>query len=383
MGTTRALAMPGSAWLSDRLREARNRLLESQRFQRMAARFPLTRRVSARKAKACFDLCAGFVYSQVLQACVRLDLFDKLARRPMTLPDIARETALAPDRARRLVLAAVALELLETRSGERYGLGPLGAAMRGNPGVRAMIAHHELFYADMADPVALLRGEVANPRLAAYWPYATAPDRQGLDADAVGPYTDLMAASQQFVADDILNAHDVTRHRRVMDIGGGDGSFLRAVARREAGPLLTLFDLPSVVAMAGPRFEAEGLAPRVTLVGGDFTRDALPGGHDLMTLVRVLHDHDDAVVERLLAAAHAALEPGGVLLVGEPLSGEAQSATFSDAYFGFYLLAMGTGRTRSAAEICAMLTAAGFAEARAVPTPRPIMTGLVMARKAG
>jgi demethylspheroidene O-methyltransferase len=380
-----ALRMPsahGGNWLSDRWREARNRLLVSQRFQRFAARFPLTRGISAAKAQACFDLCAGFVYSQVLFACVRLGLFEHLARRPLTLAAIADETRLSLDAARRLVLAAVSLDLVEERSGGRYGLGPLGAAMRGNPGVGAMIEHHALFYADMADPVALLRGEAGRSHLAGYWPYAGAADRAALKPDEVGAYTELMAASQQFVAEDILDAHDVTRHRRLMDIGGGDGSFLRAAARRGASPQLTLFDLPSVVALAGPRFAAQGLADRVTLAGGDFTRDPLPSGHDLITLVRVAHDHDDAVVAALLKSAHAALEPGGTLLIGEPMAGDARSAAFSDAYFGFYLLAMGTGRTRTPDELCAMLRTAGFAEARCIATPRPIMTGLVAARKA-
>jgi demethylspheroidene O-methyltransferase len=382
MTAAREPAIPLGHWLSDRLHALRDRLLASQRFQQMAARFPLTRGVSARKARACFDLCAGFVYSQVLYACVKLDLLEAVARRPLTLDEIAAQTRLAPDRARRLVLAAVSLDLMEPRAGARYGLGQLGAAMRANPGVRAMIEHHHLFYADMADPLALLRGEVAEPRLARYWPYATADDRAGLSGAAVGPYTDLMAASQQFVADDILKAYDITRHRRLLDVGGGDGSFLRAAARRGREPLLTLFDLPAVVDLAGPRFAAAGLEARVTLAGGDFTAGALPPGHDLITLVRVAHDHDDAVVNALLKAAHAALEPGGVLLIGEPMAGDPASATFADAYFGFYLLAMGTGRTRTAPDLCAMLAAAGFAEARQLPMPRPIMTGLVMARKA-
>jgi demethylspheroidene O-methyltransferase len=222
---------------------------------------------------------------------------------------------------------------------------------------------------------------VTSPRLAGYWPYATVADRAGLRGEAIGAYTDLMATSQQFVADDILGAYDVTRHRRLMDVGGGDGSFLRAVARRGPEPELTLFDLPAVVEIARPRLAAAGLSGRVHLAGGDFTRDPLPSGHDAITLVRVAHDHDDAVVMQLFRAAHAALEPGGVLLIGEPLAGDPSSATFSDAYFGFYLLAMGTGRTRTPAELCTMLRAAGFGQARQLSTPRPIMTGLVMATR--
>jgi len=391
-GSGRGPAPPSTApgWrlrLSDRLHGWRDALLASQRFQIMAARFPLTRRVSARKARACFDLCAGFVYSQVLFACVKLDLFELVARRPLALDRIAEHAGLSPDAARRLLLAAASLDLLEQRGQDergqpRFGLGQLGAAMRANPGVKAMIEHHAMFYADMADPVALLRGEVAAPQLARYWPYADGVDPAALAPADVAPYTDLMATSQQFVAEDVLDAYDIRRHRRLMDVGGGDGSFLRSAARRAPDIALTLFDLPAVVATAAPRFEAAGLAARVTLAGGSFSHDVLPPGADLITLVRIAHDHGDDTVAALLAAIHAALEPGGTLLIAEPMAGDAASAPMADAYFGFYLLAMGKGRARRPEELIAMARRAGFAEARQIATPRPLLSGLIQANKA-
>ncbi len=374
---------PGLFWtrLVDGIYAARDRLLASQRFQIMAARFPLTRRISERRARACFDLCAGFVYSQVLFACVKLDVFELLARKPLTVPEFAEAVQLSPDAARRLLLAAASLDLLQPRGGERFGLGQLGAAMRGNPGVKAMIEHHAMFYADMAEPVALLRGEIAAPALARYWPYADGIDPAALTADAVVPYTELMATSQQFVAEDVLDAYPVGRHQRLMDVGGGDGSFLRSAARRAPLLALTLFDLPAVVETARPRFAADGLSQRATLVGGSFSHDPLPRGADLITLVRIAHDHGDETVQNLLSAIHDALEPGGTLLIAEPMAGHAASAPMADAYFGFYLLAMGKGRARRPAELIAMLHASGFQNARQIATPRPLLTGLICAEK--
>jgi demethylspheroidene O-methyltransferase len=364
----------------------RDALLASERFQAFAARFPLTRRVSARKAKACFDLCAGFVYSQVLFACVKLDLFERLARRSQTVEELAAATGLRPERMGRLLLAAASLDLVERRAGGRYGLGMLGAAMRANPGVRAMIEHHAMFYADMADPVALLRGEGAPTRLSRYWPYADGEtgdgsSRKALGVQDVAAYTDLMAASQQLVARDILDAVDLKGVRRILDVGGGDGSFLRAVHDRAPGLNLALFDLPAVVEQARSRFAAAGLEDKVALHGGDFHADALPAGADLISLVRIAHDHDDVAVAGLLARAFAALPPGGRLLIGEPMAGSRETGRMADAYFGFYLLAMGTGRARRPDELIAMLTAAGFTEARVLATPRPLLTGVITARK--
>jgi demethylspheroidene O-methyltransferase len=53
-----------------------------------------------------------------------------------------------------------------------------------------------------------------------------------------------------------------------------------------------------------------------------------------------------------------------------------------DAYFGLYLLAMGKGRARSAARLTDLMTKAGFAEVRAIPTALPLQTGMLLARVA-
>ena len=67
--------------LRERLGDFRNRKVADPAFRRWASRFPLTRSVARRQARALFDLTAGFVYSQVLAACVRVDLFEMLAAR--------------------------------------------------------------------------------------------------------------------------------------------------------------------------------------------------------------------------------------------------------------------------------------------------------------
>ena len=67
------------ATVVERIRDWRSRVIADARFQRWAASSPLTRRLAQRKARALFDLCAGFVYSQVLSACVKLEVFDLLA----------------------------------------------------------------------------------------------------------------------------------------------------------------------------------------------------------------------------------------------------------------------------------------------------------------
>ncbi len=371
-----------------RLAHAAMRLQARPAFRRAAAAFPPTRPVARARARALFDLCAGFVYSQVLLATVRLDLPRRLLDGPRTAASLAPELSLDEPAAERLLAAAASLRLLAVRGTEQgralYGPGPLGAALVDNPGVLAMIEHHGLLYDDLRDPLALLRGTHAPTALAAYWPYAATPPADSvpgpdLRPESVAPYSELMAASQRIVADEVLAAYRVRRHRHLLDVGGGSGAFLLAAAEHAPHLRLTLFDLPAVAALARARLGRSPGTGRFDAVGGDFSRDPLPQGADLASLIRVLHDHDDATALALLRAIRVALVPGGTLLIGEPMSGTPGAEPAGDAYFGFYLLAMGSGRPRTPARIQAMLAEAGFARSRLLRTRTPLVARAIVA----
>jgi demethylspheroidene O-methyltransferase len=360
----------------------RNGLLSSPRFQRWAARFPLTRFVARRRASALFDLCAGFVYSQVLLASVQAGLFELLAAGPLTLEELSPRLSLRPEAARRLLDAASSLRLAERLGPGFYGLGIHGAALLGNPAVSEMVKHHALVYRDLAEPLRLLRGEGRETELGRFWTYAGAGVGVGAGGGADG-YSELMARSLSLVAEDVLEAYPVGRHRKVLDVAGGEGAFLEAIAARDPGPSLLLFELPDVAHRARARLARAGLAGRAEVLAGDLFLDPLPEGADLITLLRVLHDHDDDRVLQLLRAVRRALRPGGVLLIAEPMSDTPGAAPMGDAYFGFYLLAMGQGRPRSPVALCELLREAGFARARSLPTRRPLLTQLLVAEAAG
>jgi DNA-binding transcriptional ArsR family regulator len=192
----------------------RDRLLASPGFQRWSLRCPLTRPIARRQARALFDVCAGFVYSQVLYACVRLELFRRLADGPRSVDELAESTGVPAAEMRRLLQAAAGLDLVEHRDEADYGLGPLGAALRGNPAIAAMVDHHHLLYADLVDPLALLRGEMEQTHLGRYWGYAGHASPAQLDSSEVASYTGLMAASQSLIADQVIEAVALSRHRR-------------------------------------------------------------------------------------------------------------------------------------------------------------------------
>jgi demethylspheroidene O-methyltransferase len=188
-----------------------------------------------------------------------------------------------------------------------------------------------------------------------------------------------MTSSQALISGEVLDAYPMRRHRVLLDIGGGEGSFLIAAGQRYPGLGMLLFDLPAVAARAAAGFESAGLGPRARIFGGDFFRQPLPKGADLISLIRVLHDHDDGQALAILRRAHAALPKGGVLLIAEPMSGTSGAEPIGDAYFGFYLTAMGSGRPRTPGEIEQLLRQAGFRRSRLFPTRTPMIVRVIAA----
>jgi demethylspheroidene O-methyltransferase len=381
LGPQPAQELPHVSSVAERWLSIRNRLLANPRFQKFAASTPGIRTIARGKASTVFDLLSGFIYSQVLLACVRLDLFRLLEKEPLTFEAIAAHADLPLDPARRLLDAAVSLDLMCRLKDGRYGLGMNGAAILANPGIAAMIEHNAILYQDLADPVDFLRHPDRETALSRYWAYAQSEDPSKLPDEAVGGYSALMSASQPLVASEILDAYPFQNHKCLMDVGGGEGRFLCSAGAHYPHLALMMFDLPAVAARAEKNITASGLTHRAQVFGGSFFTDELPKGADIVTLVRILHDHDDDKAAQLLANIHRALPPGGHLLIAEPLAETRGAQRMGDAYFGFYLMAMRSGRPRSLETIEKMLHRGGFGGVRAVPTRVPLQTSLIVAQR--
>lgn len=357
------------------------RMIATPSFQELVAKLPFVRRIARRDGQLIFDIVQGFVRSQVLFALVELDLPRRLTGTPASADMLAVSCGLDRDRMALLLRAGAALGLLRRRRDGCYATTRKGAALAGVPGLQAMILHHGAFYRDLGDPLAVLRGELET-ELADFWPYVLGG--AGGDAATTERYSRLMADTQALVAKETIRAIRLSGMSSVLDVGGGSGRFLIELAGHFPQARFELFDLDPVMPEARRRIAEAGLSQRIAVSPGSFRHDPLPKGHDTITLVRVLYDHDDATVADLLAKVHDALPRGGRLIVSEPMSGGDNAPDpITDVYFAFYTLAMRTGRTRSVAEISKMCRAAGFDDIRHVPTYRSYVTSVVTARRAG
>jgi demethylspheroidene O-methyltransferase len=356
----------------------RNAILSSPAFQRWASRTPVIRGIARRRAAAQFDMIAGFVYSQILAAFVQAGLIKFLNGHLRSFDEIAKSTGLSPDATDRLLQAGQSLQIAESPQPGLWTLGEAGAPLSANEGAMAMIRHHHLLYSDLADPLALLaKNRREETALSAYWTYASKDDSK---AEAAG-YSALMTATQPMVSQQIIDAYDFSGHKKMLDIGGGSGAFTAAIAAAAPDLEFGIFDLPGVIAETGKRQAGDLLSRRIELHGGSFKQTDFPAGYDLITLVRILHDHDDDISQALLTKIYHALPKGGRLLIVEPMSESDHAARMGDAYFGLYLWAMGSGRPRSSSEIRTMLEKAGFTTVETVKTALPIITSALVSIK--
>jgi len=361
--------------LLDRLHIHKDKLIANSRFQNTVAKIPFLRSIAKKRANQLFDVMAGFVYSQILLACIRLNIFNYLKDGPLTLEAIKNECGLERAPLKQLLDAAVSIHLLEIRTNHRYGLGKLGAPLVENSALAAMIEHHSVLYEDLRDPLLLLSGKLKSKKLEKFWPYVSndLEDQESLkDQDRVKDYSDLMSASLPLVADQVLGAYDFSRHHCLLDIGGGQGTFLKRVHLQSPRLERMLFDLPGVANLAAENFSANSENQSIKVFGGDFFKDELPSGADLITLIRVIFDHDDERVKILLGSIFRALSPGGKLLIAEPMAETPDHPPMGHAYFGFYLMAMGRGRPRTVDEIGQLALQAGFKSVEILPSDMPI-----------
>ena len=143
------------------------------------------------------------------------------------------------------------------------------------------------------------------------------PPREPGDVEALEAWMRTTAAETMAA---IQEAVDLNRVRRLLDVAGGDGTMAVHYARRYPKLHVTIFNLPASAKLARENVARAGLGRRIRVVEGDFRRDALPRGYDLVQFSRVLADWPEQLCRRLLAEAQASLVPGGQVVICEPLA---------------------------------------------------------------
>jgi SAM-dependent methyltransferase len=252
-------------------------------------------------------IASGFMAAKHLFAASQLGLFEALAESPATLEALAARTGLTRRAARISADAMVALGLLE-RNGDVYRNGEAAAAFLAGR-TPADLRPFLRFWDQLSYPVwtnlADALGKGPSKEIFDLEPKLQEVASAGIEAILTGPANALAAG------------YDFQRHRRLLDIGGGTGSWSIAAARQNPGLTATVFELPVVAEVARKRIAAAGLADRIDVRAGDVLKEALPVDHDVFLMANLIHYWSPEQNRALLEAVRAAAAPGARLLLAD------------------------------------------------------------------
>ncbi len=261
-------------------------------------------------------LVNGYQVSQAIHVAASLGIADLLAAGPRASEELAADTGTHPGALYRLLRALAAVGVLEEDGERRFVLTPLGEPLRSDvadsiAGWAAFVGRPYYWQAWSALGESVRSGENAFRQVhgVGVWEYRSTRPEEALVFDRA------MASVSGRVGRALVAAYDFGRFGTVADVGGGHGGFLAALLTANPAMRGVLFDLPHVVATAGPTLQAAGVAERCRIEAGSFF-DAVPAGSDAYVLMHVIHDWEDAeAVEILRTCARAAAGSAPVLLV--------------------------------------------------------------------
>jgi len=322
---------------------------------------------------ALLETAQGAWVTQALYAAAKLGIADELAHGPKTAEEVAARVGGDPDSVFRLMRMLAGRSVLRHRADGRFELTAMGQALRADvpDSLRSMVLfigspEHWAEWGELLHSVQT--GQPAPEKLygKSYFDHLDgAPEQAAM-------FNDAMSTMASLANDLVIPTYDFSGFRLIADVGGGHGRLLSAILRSTPQARGILFDLPSVIAGAGPVLDEAGVANRCAFEGGSFM-DSVPDGADAYVLKSIIHDWDDDMAEKILRNVRTAISPNGRLLLLELVLPERATANWG-AVLDMEMLVTVGGRERTRAEFASLLARCGFRLTRVVDTATPMMS---------
>jgi len=324
-----------------------------------------------------WDIVMGIYGYQAVLLCHDLKLFPYLAGEPRTLQEVAAALNIAPRPAQALLQACTALELVRVEEG-RYSLTAVAEdyLLESSPFYFGGFLDHTLAHRSVLSFDSLKEAVLTNS--AQVYGGAELYRSHTEQGELARAFTRMMHSHSMAPARAWPEKIDLSASRTLLDIGGGSG--VHSIGAALAWPQLRaiLFDLPAVCAAAREYLERYGLQSRIATLGGDMWRDSFPPA-DVHFYADIFHDFPPEKCHFLVAKSFSSLEPGGRLIVHEMHYNREKTGPFTVAGYDVSMLLWTEGQQFSAAELAAMLAAAGFVDIAEIATLG--YWGLVTGRK--
>ena len=316
------------------------------------------------------ELSGGYWSTCALHAGVKLAVFTPLAGEPLTAQELASRIDCDSRGLAMLLNALTALELLD-KQGDKYLATPFAAQFlsRTSPGYLGhIIMHHHHLMTGWANLDKAVQ--------------SGAPIRERASHDDVASSRESFLMGMfnlaMMVAPKIVPNIDLSGRRRLLDLGGGPGTYAIHFCQQNPDLNAVICDLPTTREFAEQTIERFGLSSRVSFLAGDFEVEELPQGFDVAWLSHILHGVGPQTCADILKKTLTALEPGALILVQEFILDDTKDAPLFPALFSLNML-LGTpdGQAYSESELIDLLTAAGATQVRRLPLELPNGSGVI------
>jgi SAM-dependent methyltransferase len=320
-------------------------------------------------ASAYYDSCVLFTASD-------LGIFATLARGgPADAVAIGHACELNQHGARMLLDACVAIGLL-TKDGARYANTPEAAAFL-VPGEPADLSGAIRYNRDVYPLWGHLGDRIRTGR-----PVERPQVHLGEDAERTRTFVLSMHGRAKGIGRAVVPQLDLCGRKRLLDVGGGPGTYSMLIAQANPGVACTVLDLPGVVRVADDLIRQAGMPDRVATLPGDYHTTPFGTGYDAVIFFGVLHQETPEAIGDLFRRAYAALAPGGVVYVLDLMTDATRTQPAFSALFALNMaLSTEHGWVFSDTDLQSWLTDAGFAGFVCRPLPPPMPHWLACARK--
>lgn len=319
------------------------------------------------------DLIEAFRRSKTMFAAVSLGVFDALAAGPRSAEALARELHLNREALTQLLDAAVGLRLL-AKEGEQYANTPAATTYLCRSSPRRMTGYihytNTLLWKLWANLEDAVREGRNRWRQTFSWDGPIFANFFHTE-DAKQEFLMGMHGFGQISSPEVVGAFDLSRFRRLVDLGGATGHLAIIACQRYPSLRAVVFDLPGAVPLAQKIIASSAVANRIEVAAGDFFIDPLPEG-DVFALGRILHDWTEEKIRTLLRKIYERLPAGGAILIAEKVLTEDKTGPMWALMQSLNMLVCAEGKERTVSEYERLLKWAGFTDVQGRRTNGPL-----------
>lgn len=317
-------------------------------------------------------LSTAYWDSQVFLTANRLRLFDQLAAGPRPLAQIAADLGLEPRAARLFLNACAALGLLQAE-GEAYANSPVSQTflVQGSPAFMGNAVRYsdQLYDTWGRLEQGLRRGEPVLP----------AESYLGVDPERTRAFVHGMHDRASGIGRSLVGLVDLTGRRRMLDVGGGPGTYSALFARQYPTLRSVVLELEAVARIGREILAGSDAQDRVEFVTGDYHTSDFPAQRDVVLMSGMFHRESAQDCRRLIRKAAECLVPGGLLVVSDVFTDRGGASPPFAALFGLnMMLTAPNGGVHADADVADWLGAAGFIRVEIRPFPPPMPHRIVI-----